>query len=54
MDIHKTPELSEELAKRIRLVRRDVGDMLFHFTRSIEPKKVTVSCREGHTLQMDG
>jgi hypothetical protein len=31
------PELSDELAKRIRLVRRDVGSLLFHFTR--KPKE---------------
>lgn len=29
----KVPPLSEELAKRIRLVRRDIGSLLFHFTR---------------------
>ena len=32
-----TPPLSPELAKRIRLVRRDMGDLLFHFTRGAEP-----------------
>ncbi|MEQ1543747.1 hypothetical protein [Methyloglobulus sp.] len=34
MNTHATPEQSEELEKRIRLVRRDVSDLLFHFTRS--------------------
>lgn len=48
------PEQSEELAKRIRLVRRDVGDLLFHFTRSIEPKRISVSFSKGYTLSMDG
>lgn len=28
------PEISKNLLNRIRLVRRDVGDLLFHFTRS--------------------
>ena len=28
------PEQSEEIRKRIRLVRRDMSDMLFHFTRA--------------------
>ncbi len=31
------PELSIELTQRIRLVRRDMGDLLFHFTRGAEP-----------------
>ena len=37
-----TPELHPELSRRIRLVRRDLGDLLFHFTRGDEPvvKKV--------------
>ncbi len=30
----KTPKLPDELFKRIRLVRRDFGSLLFHFTRS--------------------
>ena len=29
----KVPPVSEELATRIRLVRRDIGSLLFHFTR---------------------
>jgi hypothetical protein len=36
------PDLSAELAKRIRLVRRDVSDLLFHFTRSIHPAWVEI------------
>ena len=32
-----TPPLSPELAARIRLVRRDIGELLFHFTRGAEP-----------------
>ena len=31
---HKTPDLPEELARRIQLVRRDMGRLLFHFTRA--------------------
>jgi hypothetical protein len=27
------PELSDELARRITLVRRDIGNLVFHFTR---------------------
>jgi len=35
------PEISKGLAHRIRLVRRDVGELLFHFTRT--PEEATVS-----------
>lgn len=35
MENHKVPELSKQLYNRIRLVRRDIGDLLFHFTRSL-------------------
>ncbi|MEI7869981.1 MAG: hypothetical protein WCI11_18995 [Candidatus Methylumidiphilus sp.] len=39
----QTPELDEELARRIRLVRRDMSSLLFHFTRaSGEDKAATV------------
>ena len=43
MTTSPTPELDPELARRIRLVRRDLGDLLFHFTRGDEPviKKVS-------------
>lgn len=34
MPKHRTPELQEELARRIQLVRRDIGPLLFHFTRA--------------------
>lgn len=37
MTSQPTPDLSPELAKRIRLVRRDMSDLLFHFTRGKEP-----------------
>lgn len=42
MNAPLTPELSQELAKRIRLVRRDLTDLLVHFTRGIEPRLVEV------------
>jgi len=46
MTAHSLPPLSPELAKRIRLVRRDVGDLLFHFTRGLEPRWVEIQgCR---------
>ncbi|MBN1567225.1 MAG: hypothetical protein JXA73_05235 [Acidobacteria bacterium] len=34
MTEHIAPELNPELLKRIKLVRRDLGNLLFHFTRS--------------------
>jgi hypothetical protein len=37
MTTQPTPDLSNELARRIRLVRRDIGDLLFHFTRGAPP-----------------
>jgi hypothetical protein len=33
---NKNPDISPELAKRIRLFRRDMGGLLFHFTRKPE------------------
>ena len=36
------PDLSEELARRIRLVRRDIGNLLFHFTRKPETTLVEI------------
>jgi len=41
MSTHSNPEQSEELEKRIRLVRRDVSDLLFHFTRSTNGKSAS-------------
>ena len=32
--VPSTPEQSEELARRIWMVRRDIGGLLFHFTRT--------------------
>lgn len=54
MTSHPTPELSEELAKRIRLVRRDVGGLLFHFTRNIEPQQVTISLSNNQSWYLNG
>lgn len=34
----QAPEQSDELTKRIRLVRRDFSDLLFHFTRRTPDK----------------
>ena len=36
MNLHPTPKLSRELLQRIKLVRRDIGNLLFHFTRTPE------------------
>lgn len=52
MNEHQTPELPEELFKRIKLVRRDLGSLLFHFTRSPEERFVEVTFGEGHTMSM--
>lgn len=41
MEKHEMPEMSGDLFDRIRLVRRDVGDLLFHFTRT--PKQEGIS-----------
>ncbi|MGA4049786.1 hypothetical protein ACI2TP_21975 [Ralstonia nicotianae] len=54
MVVHPTPDLSPELAKRIRLVRRDVSDLLFHFTRSIHPATITIKRGENFTIGMSG
>ncbi len=40
MTEHDMPELDPNLASRIRLVRRDMGDLLFHFTRASEQEKI--------------
>jgi hypothetical protein len=51
---HKTPDLSYELLKRIKIVRRDYGNVLFHFTRAPLEKLVEVSFRTGHKMTMSG
>lgn len=49
--IHETPALTPELQKRIRLVRRDIGNLCFHFTRGIPPTpdEVALAARLGMT-----
>ncbi|MHB8276469.1 MAG: hypothetical protein ACYDIA_02290 [Candidatus Humimicrobiaceae bacterium] len=41
------PEISDELQQRIRLVRRDMGNLLFHFTRAPEGKFIVAKTRVG-------
>lgn len=36
----KNPDLSKELKKRIQIVRRDMGGMLFHFTRRVTSQAI--------------
>jgi hypothetical protein len=54
MTEHKTPDLSDELLKRIKIVRRDFGNLLFHFTRAPLDKLVEVSFRNGRKITMNG
>lgn len=54
MSQHKTPEVSEELSKRIRLVRRDLGSLLFHFTRAPSERFVEVKFGQGEKMTMSG
>jgi hypothetical protein len=54
MTQHKTPELSDELLKRIRIVRRDFGTLLFHFTRAPAEKLIEVVFGNGHKMTMSG
>jgi hypothetical protein len=46
MTEHITPQLNPELLKRIKLVRRDLGTLLFHFTRT--PPEHFVEWDTGH------
>lgn len=41
MTKHKTPQISKDLYDRIKLVRRDFGNLLFHFTRIPDQEKIT-------------
>jgi hypothetical protein len=55
MNTHETPEQSEELEKRIRLVRRDVSNLLFHFTRSTDQDDAfSVLCKILSTKKLFG
>ncbi len=47
MSDHKIPELSRELYQRIRLVRRDIGNLLFHFTRAPQSRCVEIKTEWG-------
>jgi hypothetical protein len=53
MNQHPTPDLSPELANRIRSVRRDMGGMLFHFTRAPTEKILNI-VRPNHTIGFSG
>jgi hypothetical protein len=54
MNIHNTPELSDNLSKRIRLVRRDMGSLLFHFTRRPPESWVNVLLDDHRSLGIIG
>jgi hypothetical protein len=54
MSQHKTPELPVELFKRIKIVRRDFGNLLFHFTRAPEERFVEVDFDDGGKMGMPG
>ncbi|MDQ1351948.1 MAG: hypothetical protein QG657_2254 [Acidobacteriota bacterium] len=46
----KMPQLSKELARRIRIVRRDIGSLLFHFTRLPAMKSVQIEQPHSTTI----
>jgi hypothetical protein len=46
------PETSKDLFQRIRLVRRDIGDLLFHFTRTPEAKTISWGTLGGGEVTM--
>jgi hypothetical protein len=48
------PPIAVELLKRIRLVRRDIGNLLFHFTRAPESDRIVVHLPRGGSLHMPG
>ena len=52
MGTFKIPEIGKELFKRIRLVRRDIGNLLFHFTRAPEENFVKAELDSGWKLSM--
>ena len=54
MNEHKTPDLPNELLKRITLVRRDLGNLLFHFTRKPAEQFIKIEFGQGHTMSMPG
>jgi len=54
MTEHKTPNLSDELSKRIALVRRDLGDLIFHFTRKPSEQFIEIKTGQNHTISIPG
>jgi hypothetical protein len=52
MIAHKMPKLPKEFYKRMRLVRRDIGNLLFHFTRTPEAPFVTIQKGPASTMGM--
>ena len=54
MSSHNIPNLSPELAKRIRLVRRDIGSLLFHFTRKAKEPSVRAKMPHGGFVSWTG
>ena len=55
MNKHQTPSLSEDLYRRIRLVRRDIGTMLFHFTRRLDDgRRIEIVTGENSRMSMSG
>jgi len=49
---HKTPEISGALFSRIKLVRRDLGNLLFHFTRTPNERFITIKLSNEGTITM--
>jgi len=49
---HKLPEISKVLFERIRLVRRDFGNLLFHFTRTLVDKFVSFNQNNGEVFSI--
>ena len=49
---HRLPDLPPELAGRIKLLRRDIGNLLFHFTRGTGER--IVRKLENGEIQMPG
>lgn len=47
MPDHKVPALSKELFQRIKIVRRDIGDLLFHFTRAPKADSIRIESEWG-------
>lgn len=50
MTEYNTPDLPPILANRIKLVRRDMGDLLFHFTRASKNETISWTSSYGSTI----